>query len=225
MLDSLTTVVVENQLSIMSLVAGTIWAAILGVMSSFIYMYRNSYNKNFVITLALLPVMVQGVIMLVNGNVGTGIAVMGAFSLVRFRSAPGNARDIGSIFLAMTIGLACSINEPLYALLILIVVGIMTFIFMNTNIFEPNSKVKFLKITLPENLNYTDVFDDIFQKYTSKCNMDSVRTKNMGSLYEIEYTVVFKESSLEKEFIDEIRCRNGNLPICCSRMANNKTEL
>lgn len=225
MLDSLFSVATESQLDISLLIQGTIWSVVLGVLSCFIYMYRNSYNKGFVLTLALLPVMVQGMIMLVNGNVGTGIAVMGAFSLVRFRSAPGNARDIGSIFLAMTIGLSCSINAPLYALFILVVVAIVTLVFTNTGIFEPNTKMKFLKIVLPENLNYSNVFDDLFNKYTLKCEVDAVKTKNMGSLYEIDYTIILKDTKCEKNFIDELRCRNGNLPIICSRTATNKTEL
>lgn len=217
------------------LTTGTITAAnffictaasiLLGMAAAVVYMYRNVYSKSFVITLALLPAMVQVVIMLVNGNLGTGVAVMGAFSLVRFRSVPGSAKEIGSIFLAMALGLACGMGYIGIGLVFLLIIGGMEVILFHSRFGDQKSTEKELKVTIPENLDYTDIFDDLFQAYTKGCQLIRVKTTNMGSLYELQYHVVLKNSREEKEFIDEIRCRNGNLNIVCGRIPSNKEEL
>lgn len=217
------------------LTTGTITAAnffictaasiLLGMAAAAVYMYRNVYSKSFVITLALLPAMVQVVIMLVNGNLGTGVAVMGAFSLVRFRSVPGSAKEIGSIFLAMALGLACGMGYIGIGLVFLLIIGGMEVILFHSRFGDQKSTEKELKVTIPENLDYTDIFDDLFQAYTKGCQLIRVKTTNMGSLYELQYHVVLKNSREEKEFIDEIRCRNGNLNIVCGRIPSNKEEL
>lgn len=217
------------------LTTGTITAAnflictaasiLLGMAAAAVYMYRNVYSKSFVITLALLPAMVQVVIMLVNGNLGTGVAVMGAFSLVRFRSVPGSAKEIGSIFLAMALGLACGMGYIGIGLVFLLIIGGMEVILFRSKFGDQKSTEKELRVTIPENLDYTDIFDDLFQAYTKGCQLIRVKTTNMGSLYELQYHVVLKNSREEKEFIDEIRCRNGNLNIVCGRIPSNKEEL
>lgn len=202
----------------------TLVSLILGAALAWIHTYKNKVTQNFMLTLVLLPVMVQTVIMLVNGNLGTGVAVMGAFSLVRFRSAPGNSREIASIFLAMAVGLATGMGYLAVAALLLAVVGCVTFCVVHMP--ERGSFVdKELKVTIPENLDYSGIFDDLFQKYTSHAELLKVRTVNMGSLYELQYQVALKEEKAEKEFLDHIRCRNGNLNLVCGRIPSGREEL
>ena len=162
-------------------------------------------------------------IMLVNGNLGTGVAVMGAFSLVRFRSLPGNAREIGSIFLAMALGLAAGMGYLGTAMLLMIVSGGITILLISLPAGRAGRKE--LKITIPENLDYSGIFDDIFAKYTKKSELVRVRTVNMGSLYELCYQVDLKSEFIEKNMLDEIRCRNGNLTIVCGRLPDGRDEL
>lgn len=198
---------------------------LLGLCVAFIYMFRNTYSKSFVITLALLPVMVQTVIMLVNGNLGAGVAVMGAFSLVRFRSVPGSAREIGSIFFAMAIGLATGMGYLLFAFLLLVLVGLMTILLYLSKFGSQKQTEKSLKITIPENLDYAGIFDDLFKKYTGGAELIQVKTTNMGSLFELHYHIHMKNPDTEKQFLDDLRCRNGNLTISCGRIPANRDEL
>ena len=200
----------------------TLASIVLGVFCAIIYMYRNRYNKSFVVTLALMPLIVQLVIMLVNGNLGAGVAVMGAFSLVRFRSIPGTAKDIGSIFCAMAVGLATGMGYLAAALVILVCFSIVNVILNMSKFGERNQGEKQLKITIPENLDYMGIFDDLFEKYTKGYQLTQVRTTNMGSLFELTYTINLKSEQEEKQFIDDIRCRNGNLKIVCGLNPENK---
>jgi hypothetical protein len=203
----------------------TMSSLILGILVAMVHMYRNRYSKSFIITLALMPVVVQAVIMLVNGNLGTGVAVMGAFSLVRFRSVPGNAREIGSIFLAMAIGLATGMGYLGIGALLLIFIGCFTLLLVRIPFGDMRSEGRDLKVTIPESLDYEGIFDDIFEEYTGKAELLKVRTVNMGSLYELHYQVELKKSKKEKEFLDAIRCRNGNLTIVCGKIALGRDEL
>ena len=198
---------------------------VLGAAGALIYMHRNTYNKSFVITLALLPAMVQTVIMMVNGNLGAGVAVMGAFSLVRFRSVAGSAKEISSIFLAMAVGLATGMGCLAVAAVFTAVMGLATVLLNLSKFGEPKQTVRHLLITIPEGLDYTDVFDDLFSRYLRKWELLKVKTTNMGSLFKLEYQVVLKDCGREKAMIDELRCRNGNLEIVCGRMAAGKEEL
>ena len=175
-------------------------------------------------TVSALPFIVQTVIMLVNGNVGTGVAVMGAFSLVRFRSVPGNAKDICSIFLAMAVGLATGTGHLLLAVLMTAVVCVLNIIFTLFPDKNMKSGEKELTIVIPESLDYDNVFDDIFEKYSSESELVSVKTVNMGSLYKLRYTVTLKDKTKEKEMLDEIRVRNGNLEVICSRAKTTDAE-
>jgi len=203
----------------------TVTSLVLGVIIAVVYMYRNIYTKNFVVTIVLLPAIVQAVIMLVNGSLGTGIAVMGAFSLIRFRSAPGTAKEISSIFLAMAIGIATGMGYVYYAIGFTIVIGGVILLLSNISFGERKDTIKTLKITIPENLDYTEIFDEVFQKYTKKADLETVKTTNLGSLYELQYSIELKDVKVEKDLIDEIRCRNGNLNIICGRMPVNRDEL
>ncbi|KAF1296947.1 DUF4956 domain-containing protein [Enterococcus sp. JM4C] len=199
---------------------------ILGMVVAYVHMFRNVYTKNFVITLAVLPVLVQLVIMLVNGNLGTGVAVLGAFSLIRFRSVAGSSREITSIFWSMGIGLATGMGYIGYVVLFSAVTGAFLLL-LNVLKFGENNKVaeRELKVTIPEDLDYPGLFDDLFEKYAYQVVTDSVRTTNMGSLYELRYHVKLKDIQLEKQLIDEIRVRNGNLPIISGKVSTNKDEL
>lgn len=198
---------------------------LLGIIIGLVYMVQNRPTKSFVITLALLPVLVQAVIMMVNGNLGAGVAVLGAFSLVRFRSVPGSAKEIVSIFFAMAVGLATGMGHLAFAALITAVVSLAMLVMSKTGFGERVSPEKELKVTIPENLDYTQVFDDLFAKYTTKTSLEQVKTTNLGSMYELHYHIALKDISQEKEFLDELRCRNGNLTIICGRPRQARDEL
>ncbi len=186
---------------------------ILGLIVAFTHMKTGKYSKNFVITLTILPSIVQVVMLMVNGNLGTSVAVLGAFSLIRFRSLPGNSREIASIFLSMAIGLSVGMGQVLFAILITIIICLVIIILMYTKFGEVKDVVKILKIIIPEDLDYTGVFDDIFSKFTKEIVLEQVKTTNMGSMFELKYNVKLLKGINEKEFIDSLRCRNGNLTI------------
>lgn len=200
---------------------------VIGGALAWVYAFRSKYTASFVVTLALLPAVVCIVIMMVNGNVGAGVAVAGAFSLVRFRSVPGTAKEIGTIFLAMAAGLIAGMGYLGYAVLFSLIMGIVMLLLniLGVGTHQKDTKDKTLKITIPEDLNYGSAFDDVFEKYTDKCEIVSVKTSNMGSLYKLTYHLNLKDISQEKEFLDELRCRNGNLEISIARQEVNVNEL
>lgn len=200
---------------------------VLGLILAFAYMYRTRYTKSFVMTLALLPAVVCVVIMMVNGNVGTGVAVAGAFSLVRFRSVPGTAKEIGILFLAMGAGLIAGMGYLAFAALFTLVLGGATMLYSRLDFGERKNGgiYKTLHITIPENLDYTDVFTDLFQEYTTACELTQVKTTNMGSLFKLTYDVTLRDEKKEKEMLDKLRCRNGNLEISISRQETLATGL
>ena len=201
---------------------------LIGIFLAFMYAFRTKYTKSFVITLAMLPAVVCTVIMMVNGNIGAGVAVAGTFSLVRFRSVPGSARDIGSIFMAMASGLIAGMGYLGFAILFTLIMGIALMIFTNVP-FEMGKKRnaidKTLKITIPEDLDYYSVFDDTFEQYTTEHSLVSSKTTNMGSMFKLIYNISLKDPSNEKEFVDALRCQNGNLEIAISRQEVNNNEL
>ena len=200
-------------------------ALVLGVVIALIYMRNNTYSKSFVVTLALLPAIVQTVILLVNGNLGVGVAVMGTFSLVRFRSIPGSASEILEVFFAMSVGLATGMGFVMYAVVFTVIVGVVMFLYNHTGFGEGNGLRRTLKVVIPEDLDYAGIFDDLFAEYTKKATLERVHSTNLGSLFELRYTITLKDAAKEKEFIDRIRERNGNLNITCGRMAAGKEEL
>ena len=199
----------------------------LGLVMAFAYMYRTRYTKSFVITLALLPAVVCVVIMLVNGNVGTGVAVAGAFSLVRFRSVPGTAKEICTLFLAMGAGLIAGMGYLGFAVLFTMV---LCAVFVLYNCLDFGAKknaatFKTFTITIPEDLDYSGVFDDIFAEFTRSHDLIRVKTTNMGSMFKLTYNVELADATREKEMIDKLRCRNGNLEIAVSKQETVGTEL
>ncbi len=193
-------------------------SVILGVMVAGVYMYKNICTQSMSVTLALLPVLVQTIILLVNGNLGAGVAVAGAFSLVRFRSAAGTARDITCIFLAMTLGLATGMGYLGIAAVTGTVVCLLLTVYSTIAFGKKPLEEKELKITIPENLDYTGLFDDLFAEYTKNAELVSVRTTNMGSLYNLHYHITLTSADDEKTLLDAIRCRNGNLDIVCGKV-------
>lgn len=224
MLDSILAASTES-VTLVEILACTGTSLALGIGIALVYMFKNSYSRNFVITLALLPVMVQSVILLVNGNLGAGVAVMGAFSLVRFRSVPGSAREIASIFFAMAVGLATGMGYLSYAALFTIVVSVIMLLYVAMNFGGVSAGAKSLRVTIPENLDYMTAFEDLFEKYATRADLEKVKTSNLGSLFELQYTVALKKPAEEKEFLDEIRKRNGNLNISCGRKDLEREEM
>jgi len=197
---------------------------IIGFVICRMTMWRSKSSESFAVTLALLPAVVCVVIMMVNGNVGTGVAVAGAFSLVRFRSAPGSAREIGAIFIAMGAGLISGMGYLGYAVLFSLILGGITMLYTYLRLGE-NKQYKTLHITIPESLDYTGVFDPVMQKYTSDYSLKHVKTTNMGSLFKLTYDLTLKDSAEEKNFIDELRRRNGNLEISISHQETSAAGL
>ena len=195
----------------------------LGFLIALVFMYRNRTSRSMVTTLVLLPAAVQTVILLVNGNLGIGIAVAGAFSLVRFRSIPGSAREIAALFIAMTVGLAAGTGYLLAAALFAILMSLAMLLLAALRFGEPKEGIRELKITVPEGLDYETIFDDLLGKYTKESELTRVRTTNMGSLYELTYRVTMASNST-REFLDNLRTRNGNLNITLSRGFTPKEE-
>ncbi len=209
--------VINGGLDLKSAIICIITAIVLGLIISIVHMKSSRYSKNYVVTLAILPILVSTVMIMVNGNLGTGIAIAGAFSLVRFRSMPGNSKEIISVFFAMTIGIAIGAGYVVFATIITIVVSLMIIVFYLTNFGEDKNRYKTLDIVVPESLDYDCVFEEILNKYTNKYELVRIKTTNLGSLYELRYDITLKDGVKEKEFIDCIRVRNGNLKVCIHR--------
>ena len=199
-------------------------AAGLGLLVSLSYMYKNTHTKGFAASLVVLPVLVTVVIMLVNGNIGAGLAVAGSFSLIKFRSLPGDARDLTSVFTDVAVGLCWMGYVAIAAVLTLLVLAVLT-VLTGVNYGGNDEKQRTLKITIPESLNYEESFKDILENYTANCELVNVKTASLGSLYKLEYLVTLKDLSLQKEMIDEIRVRNGNLEVSLGKAAAAKGEL
>lgn len=201
-------------------------SVILGTVIALVYMIRNKYSKGFVMTLAMLPLIVQIVILMVNGNLGVGVAVMGAFSLVRFRSIPGTAREICAIFMSMAVGLATGTGYIAFSFVVTIILCAILLIFNLTNFgsSEKNHMCN-LKISIPEQLNINDIFNEIFDKYLNSYSLERIKTTNLGSLFELTYCVSFKDEKTQKALIDEIRTKNGNLPIVCTKLQSEYGEM
>ena len=200
---------------------------VLGFVMALAYMWKNEHTKSFLLTLALLPAVVCVVIMMVNGNIGAGVAVAGAFSLVRFRSAPGSAKEIVTIFLAMGAGLIAGMGYLGFAALFTVIMCAMFVLYnlLTSATARAEAAKKTFKITIPEDLDYTGVFDDIFAEYTTKCELIRVKTTNMGSMFRLTYDVTLKDATREKQMIDRIRERNGNLEIMVSKQETKVIEL
>lgn len=209
--------IIGSELTLAAFLICTMTSLALGVGIAFVGMYRSRSTQSFAVALAILPVVVQLVIMLVNGNVGAGVAVAGAFSLVRFRSVPGTAREIGVLFMAMAIGLATGMGFVGLAVISFVIISALILLLTKLNFGASPATERTLKITIPENLDYEGLFDDLFEQYVKSYSLVKVKTSNMGTLYELEYRVILKGEDVPKDFLDALRCRNGNLNIVCGR--------
>lgn len=203
------------------------FSLLIGIIMAATYMFKSRWTKSFVITLGLLPAVVCVVIMMVNGNIGAGVAVAGAFSLVRFRSVPGTAKEICTLFLAMGAGLIAGMGYLGFSLLFTVIMCLALMLMGSFDFgFKSNSaKYKSIRITIPEDLDYTGVFEEVLMEYTSSYELVNVKTVNMGSMFRLTYDVILKDAIREKELIDTLRLRNGNLEITVSKQATVNTEL
>ncbi len=204
----------EQTIGVGSFLLCILFGLIVGAMYYFAYTFKNKVTTSFKTSVALLPVVVCVVIMMVNGNIGIGVAIAGAFSLVRFRSAQGNAKEIVVIFMTMCSGLILGVGYLAYATLFTL---IMCLLILGSNIISKKvnnrNQNRVLKVTIPEDLDYEDVFADIFNNYFEEVELKKVKTTNMGSLFRLTYDIKLKKDKSEKELIDELRIKNGNLEI------------
>lgn len=205
-----------SSIEIQSILLCSLTSIILGLIIALTHKQTSKYNKNFLVTVTTLPLLVQTIIIMVNGNLGTSVAIMGAFSLVRFRSLPGTSKEILSVFFAMTVGLATGMGHLLFALIITIIGCLTLFVLSKTKLFDTPKQEKILKITIPENLDYTEVFDDIFENYAQKVELEQVKTTNMGSMFDLSYRIILNKNVNEKQFLDDLRVKNGNLKVMIS---------
>ncbi|MCR5537660.1 MAG: DUF4956 domain-containing protein [Lachnospiraceae bacterium] len=229
MSDILTSIIngSAGEITLSSFFICLITALVLGAVFAAVYSRKTESTKSFVTTLAMLPAIVTVVIMMVNGSVGAGVAVAGAFSLIRFRSAQGTASEICAIFMSMTLGLACGMGYPLFAGLFTVIMSGIWLIYKRVRIGDERTAemLRHLQITVPEELNYTHAFDDAFAKYTTSAKLLKVKTTNLGSLNKLTYAISLKEEGAERELIDDLRCRNGNLEISASIPGMDRTVL
>lgn len=186
---------------------------ILGLIIALTHKATSRFNKNFLTTITMLPLLVMSIIMVVNGNLGMSVAVAGTFGLVRFRSVPGTSKEILSVFFAMAVGLALGAGYVVLAPIVTVIGCLMLVLLDKITLFNKDANEKYLRIIIPENLDYTDVFDEILKEYTNKYSLMQVKTTNLGSMFELKYLVNLKNNINEKEFIDELRVKNGNLKI------------
>lgn len=220
MLNSIFESSTVSSIGIVELFISLFVAIILGFMISLVHKYTSKYSKNFLITITLLPILVETVMLMVNGNLGTSIAIMGAFSLVRFRSIPGTSREILIVFFTMSVGLACGMGQVWFAIIITIICCMLLFLLNKISLFDKDKKQKNLKVLIPENLDYDDIFQDIFDEFTDYVYLEKTKTVNMGSMFELSYIINLKDNIKEKEFIDKIRMRNSNLKVVLERVAD-----
>lgn len=213
----LTDSVINGVVTVPSFLICVLVALALGIFTALVFTAQGCHTGSLAISLALLPPVVSVVIMLVNGNVGAGLAVAGTFALVRFRSVPGSAREITGLFLSVSLGLACGMGYVGLAVLFFLIMGATVLILSRMHFGEGSRSNRQLKITIPENLDYEELFDDLFEKYTLSHELVRVKTSNMGTLYELCYDVRLKGPGISKAFLDDIRCRNGNLTVICGR--------
>lgn len=210
--------VLTNPITLGGFITCVVASLILGIAAALVFSAGTKYTSSWKISIALLPAVVCVVIMMVNGNIGAGLAVAGTFALVRFRSQPGSAKEVTGLFFAVALGLICGNGYVGVAVIFFVIMSAATLILAAIRFGAADSAVQTLKVTIPENLDYETIFDDLFERYCKHVNRVRVKTVTMGTLYELTYEIVMKDQSESREFIDAIRCRNGNLNIVLSRI-------
>lgn len=216
MLDTLFASTIGETLTLPGMLAGFGAALVLGLFISMVYLKthkKEGFSSSFIITLVMLPAIISVIIMLIGNNVARAFSLAGAFSLVRFRSAPGDPKDIAYVFFALGVGLACGLGFIAYAVIFAVVLCLAMIVLTLTNFAQQKSTNMLLKITIPENLNFQGLFDDILKNYTDSWNLRRIKTSEFGTLFEVSYIIGLKAQVNQKKFIDELRCRNGNLNI------------
>ncbi|MCI6189790.1 MAG: DUF4956 domain-containing protein [Clostridium sp.] len=218
MLDTILTSTTGESLTLTNTLIILVVSIILGLIISISYMKTSKeevVTSGFAITLIMLPAIISIIILLVGNNVARAFSLAGAFSIIRFRSEPKDPKDISYIFFTLAVGLSAGMGYILYAILFTIILCLIMFVLKFINYAESDKSCLELRITIPENLNYENIFDDILKKYTSSWKFKKIKTKEFGSLFEITYSVVMNTGN-QKKFIDEVRCRNGNLGVILS---------
>lgn len=223
MLDSITYSDKVFSMSIPMFLASIFLALALGIGTALVFQFRTKHTASMATTLAIMPPAIALVIMLVNGNIGAGVAVAGAFALVRFRSLPGTAKEIAAIFVAMAVGLACGMTQLLLAVIFFAIMSVTVIVLTLIGFGDKSAKMRQLRVTIPEDLDYYELFDDLMEKYTTEWELSRVKTTNMGTLYELWFDVMLKDEKQAKEFMDAVRCRNGNLRVMMGRIAEKPT--
>ena len=209
--------IISTAMTLGAFLACILSAMVLGVLTAVLFGVRFHHSDSFSVAVAVLPPITALVIMLVNGNIGAGLGVAGTFALTRFRSLPGTAREIAALFFAVSLGLACGMGYVVIAFIFFVIMALFVLLLERFHVGGKAEAVRSLKITIPENLDYEGLFDDLFEQYTVKHELVRVKTTNMGTLYELSYSIILKDTEKTKEFMDAIRCRNGNLNIICGR--------
>lgn len=209
--------IIGSSMTVLGFIICVLAALVLGILTSIVFSIRSKHTSSWRFSIALLPAIVAVVIMMVNGNIGVGLAVAGTFALVRFRSMPGSAKEVTGLFFAVALGLICGTGYIGFAAIFFLIISAVVLLLNAVHFGEADASVRSLKIVIPENLDYDSVFDDLFQKYTSRHELVRAKTSNMGTMYELTYDVILKDPDHSKEFIDELRVRNGNLNISYGR--------
>lgn len=209
--------VITSPMTLSAFLICVLAAFVFGILAALIFSQGNRYTSSWKLSIALLPAVVTVVIIMVNGNLGAGVAVAGTFALTRFRSQPGSAKEITGLFFAVSLGLICGMGYIGLAAIFFVIMCFVVLVLTKLHFGEADASIRILKITIPENLDYDEIFDDLFGKYTKMHELVKVKTSNMGTMYELTYEVILKEQNASKTFIDELRCRNGNLNIILGR--------
>lgn len=214
-----------NSLTLGTFLIAVISSIVLGFIVAITFMYKNTYTKSFISALILIPAIETVVIMLVNDNIGVGLSVAGSFALIRFRSVKGNAKELLAIFLAMTIGIICGTGYIALAVIFTLLLCIVIFVLALTDFGKQSDNDRYLKITIPESLNYEEAFDEVLNRYTRSYELDGIKTLALGSIFRLDYKIIMKDSKQLKDMINELRTRNGNLEIMCGKNSTNRDEL
>ncbi|MDD6089862.1 MAG: DUF4956 domain-containing protein [Candidatus Limivicinus sp.] len=209
--------VISESITLESFLICVFAALVLGLLTALVFTAHGHHTGSLTLSLAMLPPVVALIIMLVNGNIGAGLAVAGTFALVRFRSVPGSAKEITGLFFAVSLGLACGMGYVAVAGIFFVIIALFLILLERLRFGQDNPGQRQLKITIPENLDYDGLFDDLLDEYAIEYELIRVRTTNMGTLYELTYNIRLRGRTISKEFIDQLRCRNGNLTVSCGR--------
>ena len=214
-----------NSLTLGTFLVSIIASLVLGLILTLGFMYRNTYTKSFITALVLIPAIEAVVIMMVNDNLGVGLSVAGSFALIRFRSVKGSAKELATVFMAMTIGIMCGSGFIALAAVFTLVITLAMFTLTLLNYGGQSINERYLKVTIPESLDYEDILDEVLDKYTTRYELESVKTLSLGSLFRVDYSISMKNKNDIKKMIDELRVKNGNLEITCSKQVIDREEL